>query len=160
MSEFYKVMWFSWWFFLVLTILRAICKTDILRLRKLISKEAGSPLQEPPGSSSGSVSFPGPVAYLLLHPSQPLDICEMKWDPLRRISQTLSLTFVIWRLLGCPSKCSISSPFYTRHALLAWSWGCLVVGPLSISLLQAGLWALTRLNARGLNRVTLMFMGC
>lgn len=33
----------TWCFFLPSTILRAMCKTDILRLRKLIGKEAGFP---------------------------------------------------------------------------------------------------------------------
>lgn len=109
------------------------CRTGILQIEELTGKRETSSLRGPPGSSGRSPRFSGPVGYLLLHPSQIPDRCEMKWDPLRRVSQTLSLTFLIWRLRSCPPKYSISSPVYTRHALLAWSYSCLVAGHPSIS---------------------------
>ena len=85
------------------------------------------------------------------------------WNEMRsslqfpRHSVSLFSSGVHWAV--CPNAPFPGQLVYTRRTLLAWSSSCLVAGCPSISPLQAGC-ELLHFNGRGLNRVTLMFMGC
>lgn len=94
-------------------------QTDIVRLWKLISKKAGSPygdlLMVLPADPSPFLALLLILCYNQASPWIYVKRNEIPYMEFPRHSVSLLSS---GDLLGCPSKPCVSSPVYTRHALL------------------------------------------